>query len=440
MTIPVSPDVPSDTPDTSGYLTRRDIFRHITLVFSGSAIAQGVTALALLAIARRLGAVHYGQYAACYTLASFASIIFNLGMDSWLLREGGRTPERLNKLAGSVIAIRGLGGALWLVGMVLFALLTNSNSEFIRQRLPASVLILSALVVWLDSILAASLVTFRAALRNQIGSPIEAGVDALWLLITVFLFASGERRAEAYLATRAMVLILGLTISTVLLWNIVRLQPDRAIAMQIIRESPPFASADFLAWSLARLDVMIVTFTLGERAVGIYSPAVSLVSALFLVPYAVYGVMVPVLSRLYPHNPRQMRLTTMRMLLLLTAIGLGLAGVTFLGTPLVVAILGKSYGETLVILRIICILLTFKCPNMGIAGVIVVMGRQAKRVGVQVVAVGFNLIFNLLVVYRYGIRGVAVVYVLTELLLLIGYSWVALRKESNKAQVNTSPI
>jgi O-antigen/teichoic acid export membrane protein len=53
---------------------------------------------------------------------------------------------------------------------------------------------------------------------------------------------------------------------------------------------------------------------------------------------------------------------------------------------------------------------------------------------VQVVAVVFNLLFNLAVVYRYGIRAVAVVYVLTELLLLIGYSWVAWRKRSNVAQ------
>jgi O-antigen/teichoic acid export membrane protein len=436
MTLPEHPAPPEASSSVTSHLTRREIIQHITMVFSGSAVAQGVTALALLAIARRLGADHYGQYAACFTLASFASIVYHLGLDSWLLREGGRTPERLGKLAGSVIAIRGIGGAVWLVGMTVLALLLNASSEIFRQRLPAGVLILSALVVWLDCLLAATLVTFRAAFRNKIGSPIEAGVDTLWLAITVLLIAAGEPRAGAYLAARAVVLLAGLAVSTRLLRNYVRLQPDRETAWQIVRASPPFASADFLAWSLARLDVLIVTFALGERAVGVYSPAVSLVSALFMVPYAVYGVMVPVLSRLYPHRPRQFRLTTLRMLFLLLAIGVGLAGLTTLGTPLVIAVLGKSFGETLVILRILSILLIFKCPNMGVAAVIIVTGKQAKRVGVQIVAVLFNLLLNLAVVYRFGIRGVAVVYVLTELLLLAGYSWVAMRKESSLALAN----
>ena len=409
------------------------------MVFSGTAVAQGVTALALLAIARRLGAAHYGQYAACYTLASFASIIYHLGLDSWLLREGGRTPERLGKLAGSVLAIRAFGGAVWLIGMVGIALLLNSTSEILRHRLPAGILILSALVVWLDCLLAVNFITFRAALRNHIGSPIEAGVDTLWLMITAILIIGGEQRAGTYLAARAFVLLIGLAISSGLLWKIVHPRPDKKIVQQIVHEAPPFASADFLAWSLARLDVLVVTFTLGEHAVGIYSPAISIVSALFLVPYAVYWVMLPVLSRLYPSNPRQMQLTTIRMLFLLSAIGLGLAGVTILGTPLIIAALGKSFGETLVILRILSILLIFKCPNMGVAALLVATGKQARRVGVQAVSVLFNLTLNLAVVYRFGIRGVAVVYVLTELLLFGGYVWVAWRKDNKPLRTETGP-
>jgi len=316
-----------------------------------------------------------------------------------------------------------------LVGMAVLALLSNSYSEFFSQRLPAGVLFLSALVVWLDCLLAGTLVTFRAALRNQIGSPIEAGVDTLWLVVTIFQYATGEDSAGAYLISRAIVLLLGLAISTRLLNRFLVLRPDWATAWHIVRESPPYASADFLGWSLARLDVLLVTFTLGERAVGVYSPAVSLISALFLIPYAVYGVMIPVLSRLYPTHPRQMRLTTLRMLALLFAIGIGLLGLTILGAPLAITVLGKSFGETQVILGIISIILLFKCPNMGIAALIVVMGRQGKRVGVQFTAVLFNLLLNIAIVYRFGIRGVAVVYVLTELLLLVGYSWVAVRKD-----------
>ena len=67
---------------------RSRIVGNITTLFSGSVLAQAMTALALLFTARQLNANVYGQYAACIAIASLSSIFFSLGLDIWLLRKG----------------------------------------------------------------------------------------------------------------------------------------------------------------------------------------------------------------------------------------------------------------------------------------------------------------------------------------------------------------
>jgi hypothetical protein len=88
-------------------IDRSKIIANIATLFSGSIVAQGMTALTLLLTARQLQVDSYGQYAACITLTSMLSILFSLGLDIWLLREGGKAPHQIGDLAGSVLGVKG---------------------------------------------------------------------------------------------------------------------------------------------------------------------------------------------------------------------------------------------------------------------------------------------------------------------------------------------
>ena len=72
-----------------------------------------------------------------------------------------------------------------------------------------------------------------------------------------------------------------------------------------IRQAPPYAASDFLAWLYMRQDILIVALMLGDYSAGIYSPAVGIVNALFLVPATIHVVIVPVLSNLFTTNVQQ---------------------------------------------------------------------------------------------------------------------------------------
>ncbi len=403
-------------------LNRRTIFESVATLFSGSVVAQGMTALALLLTARQLGADKYGQYAACVALSGMTAIVFSLGLDIWLLREGGRSPKQLVQNAGSVLGIKALIGLVWMLGFGIIA-------PFLKQETYPVILIRWSLVlIWLDALLATTLTTFKATLRNRVPAALEASADILWCGATVGLIGLGVNKPETYLMVRVFISAAALLAGLWLLNRMIGLLFEVKVAWQALRSVFPFAAAEFLSIVTMRADVVIIGIFLGKTATGLYSPAVGLINMAFLAPMAVHLVLVPVLSDLYQNHPQQARKTAKRMIYLLLVMGALLSAGFAVGAPLVTVLLGDSYQGSIGILRILSLVLLLKCGSFGMATVLVAIDQQAKRAMILSIAAAVNILGNLSVVNWFGIRGVAGMYVVTEIVLLVGYTWIAWRK------------
>jgi O-antigen/teichoic acid export membrane protein len=71
--------------------------------------------------------------------------------------------------------------------------------------------------------------------------------------------------------------------------------------------------------------------------------------------------------------------------------------------------------------------LALRFPNTTLAATLVAIGWQTRRVGVQGLAALFNVVINLALVHQVGVEGVAVIYVITELVLFLGCLALVLR-------------
>jgi O-antigen/teichoic acid export membrane protein len=242
------------------------------------------------------------------------------------------------------------------------------------------------------------------------------------------LMGLGLRNPEDYLKIRVLVSLLALSSAVLLLLRRFGLKINLQITRTALGESFPFTVSEFLAMITMRADVVIVSLTIGKTATGLYSPSVGLVNMAFLAPMAIYSVMLPVLSNLYEHHPPQAKKTAIRTILLSLMVGIGLTTAYFLGAPLVTTLLGPSYKGSVEVLRILSLVLLFKCGSFAMAAIMVATNQQVKRTYIQVIAAIANIILNLLVVSRFGINGVAFVYVITEIILMVGYTWVVWKK------------
>lgn len=402
--------------ETVTRLSMQKVIGNVIALFSGTAAAQAMTALAMFLTARSLGASAYGQYAACFALAGLSAVTFNLGLDTWLLREGGQGRISLGRLVGSSLTLKMLAGGPWLAVIAILAPKLNPNSF-----VPKLVLI-SAAAMWLDGVFLTGLSAFKASLRNQVTSVLTTASRSGLLAATAILIAAGHRDVTTYALARLMVMGLSAVIALVLLCGGEKLRVDPVVMKRAGRETLPYALSDALTAVYVQADVTIIATKIGEQAAGFYSPASSLVNALFLVPGAVYEVMVPVLSRLVvdydARMQRVIRYTTTGLMALGAALWIGLG---LLARPIIQLTLGGGFVQSGDVLEILSAILFFKSCSFAMAAVLVAAGWQSRRIIAQVISAAANVGLNLLIVQRWGIVGVAWVYVFTEVTLLIGY-------------------
>jgi O-antigen/teichoic acid export membrane protein len=410
-----------DTPSTEFRITRRTIVTNIATLFSGSAIAQAITAVTFILTARQLGPEQYGQYTGSMVFATFCSIVFSLGLDIWLLREGGRIPTRIGNLVSSVLVIKVTIGLVWLGAMYILALWINSSS------LPVELVRLAALIIWLDSMFMTALTGFKAILRNKINSLLQVASALIILSVVILLISRGETQASVFMQARAVILSFSLLVSLIFVWYFLKIKPSRSTAKTALTETPPYAVSEFLAWTYMRVDVLIIAFILNEYAVGLYAPAEGIINALYIVPLAVYFVMVPVLSNLFLTDRSQAWLTAKRFIGVLGGIGIALFVALYFGAKFIVYLLGPAYAGSEDILQILSVILLIHSIIFGAAAILVATNQQVKRSLVQAVAVGLNIGLTLLVIQHWGITGVAYAYVVTEIFLLLGYTFLVLR-------------
>lgn len=411
----------SENLNTRLTINRRNVVTNIVVLFAGSSISQGAAALVFILTARQLGVEAYGQYTSSLAFAGITSILFNLGLDTWLIRSGGSQPGLLPRLTGAVFSLKLLMGLVWLALLALVYPLLDAGS------FPPALFAWTVAAVALDGLFLTALSTFKAALRNLINSTIESLSDIAWLLGTLCLIYRGITDPVVYVQVRVVVLAVSLLAAVLL----VRFKSGLARAPQLLkraaRETLPYAGSDFLAVISMRVDLLIIAIALGSLAAGIYSPALSVTNALFFIPGAIYTVMLPTLSNLYARSIQQAGSTIRKMLLLLAALGL----VMFLGftgfAPYLVQFLSTGYQDSLPIMRILGVILLLKPLTFGMAAVIVAAGKQSARFRWQVVVVVTYVLIDLLVVLPAGITGIAWVYVLAEVLTLIGYTVLAYR-------------
>jgi O-antigen/teichoic acid export membrane protein len=395
----------------------RTIMANAGALFSGTAVARILSALVIFVTARRLGPDAFGLYIACLSLAKLTSIFFSLGLDSWMLRDGSRNPEQLPSRIGASLAIKTTLGLGWMVVLV-------AAGPYINQQVfPGYLLFLAALSTWLDELASSAWSAFKAVLRNTITVWLLLVSQILLLAFTIWLATRPTDDAALYLLIRVLASALGAGVS---LWSLARHFGIslKWKAIQLAgRETIPFGLSHGLAVIYERADVTIIAYWLGKTAVGFYAPAVSLMTTLFLIPFALYEVMLPIFARLHRHQPEGVPPASFRLVagsaLLGTVLGLAMS---LMAHPLVWLVYGPEFALSGEILVILSSILVFKCVTFALGAVLVAVGRQAQRVQVQAVVAGLNVVINVLLIQSYGLLGVAYVYVLTEALLMFGYA------------------
>jgi len=407
-------DKPVSTPKRSRFLNM------LAGYGSANAIAQLMKMLFMLIMARYFGLADYSNYVAAYSLASFTAIFFNLGLDTWLLREGS-FQENWKLSAQKVLSLKASIGLIW--AGLLIGLAPSLRPDLFGFGLLA----LCVADVWFDSLLITMLAVLNIKRDIKAYSVSILLLRGLKLIVLLVMIAVGSRSVMLIAGLRAAIAG-GLAVAVFLMLRLDFRFARRQESLRMLRDSRAYTYSEFFSVIYMQADINLLTMLQGKVMAGIYSPALSVINALFIIPSSVYTFSIPTLSRTYHETPQMLPAAARKLLAGITLMGIVLfAGVGLLGDDLVRLLLGAEYETTGQLITMLSPVLLLKCLEFGLASVIVALNKQKERIFPQMIAAVMNVGLNLWLIPLYGVFGAARVYVISEVVLFLGYGIIVFR-------------
>ncbi len=386
-------------------MNQRAFISQIGAVLSGATAHRIASLVATLFAAQLLSTAAFGQLLATLALLQLTAIVFDLGLEIWLLKQ--TQPEAH---FGNVLILRVGIGASWL------GLMYGAASWLASDLYPPSLVLLAASFIWGEGILQTYLAFFKSQLQNQSTLRVSlvtaistiAGIGALFLLDTV--------TSHQILIARLLPVGLGVGLAIWINRN-APLHIDLQQLPQLVRSCPPYALSVLLAVAYTYADITIVANLSGLEAAGHYGLATRVLTALFLLPHSIYSVFVPLLSKSQAALGQWRR----RNYSIQAVVGLGLTLSTLLllwiGGPYVPA----KYSVAAQLLGWLSLILVARGISFAAAALLVAGGWQSQRVGVQAVIACINIAATVWAATTGTLIIVGIVYVLSEFGLATGY-------------------
>jgi O-antigen/teichoic acid export membrane protein len=396
-------------------LTRR-FARNSVYHFTTQVISKGLFFLTTVYLARRLGAVQYGQFAFAYGLVSLFSLLTKFGLDLLTSSEVGENTDRAPEFfTGSLLLRISLSGIVLLILWLLVPFL---------QKTPEvnSLIFVLALAVMAQSLGGASTSLFEAF--QFFGYRSFLNLCMFGLLLACVVIANRfnptlSKSGYAYLIAASVYCAIALALCRA---KIARFSwpPSFAFLKRLFLMALPLGLSEIFIGIYYRADTVLLSLFDTDAVVGWYDAAYTFVYGLRLLPVSIAMVMLPGLSRIFAESPEEALQYYRTAIRYSSAVGFFLTFVLAAASKLWVHIVfGDQYGPSAQVLPI----LIWTCAIMFVnsfQGIFLIVSRQRKRffytTGVGAVS---NLIFNLILIPRYSMYGAAWATVLSEFLVFV---------------------
>jgi O-antigen/teichoic acid export membrane protein len=306
---------------------------------------------------------------------------------------------------------------LWILAMVPLAILLPDDTY------PPAILLPTIIGVALDSLLLLSYAAMRNQSQHGRVALLQAFSGVALLGLTLLLPLEDGQIAIFALARTLLSLLLVLIVVGYLGREYLRFRFPLVPTRKILLLSRPFLWAELASSVYIRADLTIISLVLGAVGTSIYGPAITILQASFLALRALFFLIVPVLSRTYAKNRDEFLSLSLAQLVVQVLAGTVISIVLFVFAEQIInLIFTTQYEESARVLRLLSPIPFFRSINFALGAILTSSKRQYRRTRVQISAAVFNVVGNLIVIVPFGIVGVSIVYIFSELLLSVGYA------------------
>lgn len=397
------------------------------LLSSSQFVRAAIGFIFFLFLARRLGPGEYGKYVFAFSLAEIFSILGDIGLHEYSIREIARRPELLRQRLAGILVLKTLLSST--SAIIMLAILPLMG----KDRATSLAVVAFALAQIGYSWFFTSTIAFAARQDMHIQA-------SLWLMEKVLFAAAGVaviiagRDFVAVAISNTFVQFFGGLIAVGIAWR-----KYRPFARQLNRDqwggylkaALPFGLIVAFYLVYFRIDSVMVSFFRGDDEVGQYGAAYNLVSALLFLPSGLVAALFPRLAGAFSSPEDNLDGPFQRAARWLLALSLPMAvGIWLLAEPLILALLKETYLPAATALAVLGWTLPVWFITFLQGNLLTIIERQKAVAVVGLANMILNIGMNLIIIPRYGFTGAAVTTLITEIIGLTQMFWLLRRNIS----------
>ncbi|MEI6213338.1 MAG: flippase [Desulfuromonadales bacterium] len=381
-------------------------------LFFDKILRMGIGLFVGVWVARYLGPELFGKYSYVLAFVALFSAFSNLGLEGIVIREIVRKPDCIDETLGSAFALKLFGAVLTMLLSVIFVQATHPRDESINILVlivasGAFFQVFDTIDFWFQSQVNSR---FTVVARNSaflIVSFIK--IILIWMSAPLVAFAWAGL-TETALGACGLVLAFRRTGLRLGSWKFCMTK-----ARKLLAESwPLFLSMVFVTLYI-KIDQVMVGQMLGDREVGIYSSAVSLVEVWYFIPMAIASSVFPAVINAKKKGENDYYAVFDKLYLIMVWLSLAVAvPVTLFAGPIVQMVFGPEYSGGAAVLSISCWSGLFISFGLVSNHWYLLENLNHYTLYRHVLGAGINVALNMLLIPRYGINGAAFATLVTQ--------------------------
>lgn len=394
------------------------VARNAAFVLGTQVVLKVLAFLFNVYVVRRLGDVHFGQYAAVVAYVAIFAVFTDCGMAPYAVRQMAEDHRRTSWLLPNIVAIRLVLSLIITMIAPLSAYWLGKEHELVLGILIASAgLLIYAFQGPLDSALTARERLDYTATFSVVNQLVFWGLGVLLLIngmgfIGLIIASLSGAAVTAVLSGRALL----------------RLSVDRLVLSmrrwpRLFLAALPFGVSDIAYAFMQRFDTVLMSFILTDAAVGWYNVPYTLINMVLLIAQSIAIAVYPSMVRGYKANPKSLQSVTWRSIRYLLIICLPVAvGGTILADQIIIALYTDEFVNSVPVLQ----LMLWALPSLFL---LELLGRVANTMHLEraaakanVINAGITVLLNLMLVPTLGVMGGALALVVGRAIRL-GQFW-----------------
>lgn len=365
--------------------------------------------------ARFLGPSNYGLLNYGSSIISFFTTISRLGMDSVVVAEMVRNPEKENTYLGTALAMRLIASVLSFLGIWGIVLVLEPGNTLLQ-----TVTVLQGIAIIFQS---TEVLNFWFSAHLEMKYVTITGIIALTLtsIWRITLLANSASVQWFALSASISALICGFCILMFFIKkNGMHLKVSFNDGKLIFLNSYHFIINGLAVTLYTQIDRIMLGKFVSDEAVGFYSAASTIAVMWEFVPSAIVNSSNPLLIGLYERDQKKFKEKYQILLLGIAMLGIIVSiGFTIFGKIAVFILYGEEYYASVPVLAILIWSTAFSMIGNARAIWIISVGKNKYTKYYTMIGAVINAVLNALVIPKYGITGAACTTLFSQMFIAI---------------------